>query len=340
MPAVRRDFTSRCSTTWLPARSQSPLWCSDSATGRRFFTFCQASREQKAGSQCTLVRRDRAGENAADDLAWQKVRGYGEEFYGARTQFVESAADALKACADSSIDLLLLDDCDSANEVRADLASWEAKLSPGAVVLLHGLDLERADRPKDAWKEWIGGRPSAEMPDGIGLGIAARSRPSDSEELLQALFGGEKALGELVAIYRVAAVRINAQTQVDQALREQATLETRQVWLDSLLADRWKVQGVMDYQAQAIRELEQKAEALFTDRTKAQLVMDSQQEQVKHWVAETERLTAKVEKLKTQLNDQKAILSAAKKACRKKGRCFQVPAGAERAPSACGKNPA
>ena len=39
--------------------------------GQAFFTFCQASREQAVGSQRTLLRRDRPGENASDDLAWQ-----------------------------------------------------------------------------------------------------------------------------------------------------------------------------------------------------------------------------------------------------------------------------
>ena len=42
---------------------------------------------------------------------------------------------------------------------------------------------------------------------------------------------------------------------------------------------------------------------------------------------------SKIEQLKTQIKDQKAILSAAKKACRKGGRCFHCPDRAERAPA-------
>jgi GT2 family glycosyltransferase len=300
--------------------------------GQACFAFCQASREQNADSQCTVVRRDPAGEDAADDLAWRNGKDYGQEFYGSRVRFVEgSAREALTACADNSVDLLLLDDCDSANEIRADLASWETKLSPDALVLLHGLDLERVDGPKDAWKEWVGGRPSAEIPDGIGLGVAARSRTADSSELLfEALFGDEKTLGDLIQIYRIAAARIDAQAQADQAVREQAALGARQVWLDSLLADRWKVQEIMDHQARALEwqtELPKHFEVLRRDRAKAQLVMDAQNEQLKHWVAESDRLKAKIEQLKTQIKDQKAILSAAKQACRKGGRCFHVLTG-------------
>ena len=193
------------------------------ADGEGFFTFCQAAREQNVESQCTLIRRDRAGEDAAPDLAWQKAKDYGHEFYGGRARFVEgSAAEILNDFADNSVDLLLLDDCDSASELRADLAKWEAKLSEDALVLLHGLDLKRADGPKEAWKEWVNGRPSAEIPDGIGLGVASRSRTTGSGEFLsQALFGGEETLAELIAVYRIAAARINAQALADQAVREQ-----------------------------------------------------------------------------------------------------------------------
>ena len=52
--------------------------------------------------------------------------------------------------------------------------------------------------------------------------------------------------------------------------------------------------------------------------------MDSQHEQLKRWVVQGDVLKAKIETLKTQLADHKAILKAAKKACRKKGSCFQV----------------
>ena len=98
------------------------------------------------------------------------------------------------------------------------------------------------------------GRPSAEFPDGIGLGIASQSRsggltgssfPSSCSE-------EKNALAELIAIYRIAVARIKAQVRADEAVREQAALETRQVWLDSLLADRWKVQEIMDHQARAL----------------------------------------------------------------------------------------
>src|SRR5947207_9470185 len=68
-------------------------------------------------------------------------------------------------------------------------------------------------------------------------------------------------------------------------------------------------------------------ENLRRDRAKAQLIMDGQNEQLKHWIGQFDSLAAKSETLKTQLKEHKAILKAAKAACRKKGRCFQIQTG-------------
>src|SRR5947207_10568787 len=65
-------------------------------------------------------------------------------------------------------------------------------------------------------------------------------------------------------------------------------------------------------------------ENLRRDRAKAQLIMDTQHEQLKRLVGQTDNMRAKVETLKAQLKEHKNILNAAKKACRKKGRCFQI----------------
>ena len=130
---------------------------------------------------------------------------------------------------------------------------------------------------------------------------------------------------------------------------DRAAFETRQVWVDSLLADRREVQQIIDHQARALADLQGKFQGLLEDRAnaqlvieslkedaqhvdnlrrdraKAQLVMDSQQEQLKQWTAQANALVAEVETLRVQLKEQKAILKWAKTACRKKGRCFSNP---------------
>lgn len=310
--------------------------------GQAFFTFCQAANEQAPQAECVAVRRERGGESEGDDAVWKKGRDYGEEFYGERARYFASGQAALAELEEASVDILLLDDCDSGSELQADLAAWRPKLAPQAIVLLHGTALERDDSPKKAWSAWATEWVTAEFRDGLGLAAARRSRADTSAPfLLQQLFGSSPGVEDFAAIYALAAARIDGLGRAAKAEEANATLQVRQIWLDSLLADRGKVQAIMDHQARAIANLEQRYqlltktyeeqlghfENLRRDRAKAQLVMDSQHEQLQHWVAETDRLKSQIEKLKTQIKDQKQILSAAKKACRRGGRCFQVPGG-------------
>ena len=306
--------------------------------GQAFFTFCQAAREQNIGCQCVAVRREHAGETETADLAWLKGKDYGDEFYGDFTRF-HAGPDAVREFADQSVDLLLLDDCDSGAEVRADLSTWESKLAPNGIVLFHGIALERVDDPKVAWLQWTASRPTAEFPDGIGLGITLQSEAHRPRDLLcKQLFVGNERLAELVGLYRLAAARIGAQARADEAVRAQTALEARQVWIDSLLSDRWKAQEIMDHQQEIIdhqlRTIASQAEEtkqvgiLRRDRAKAQLVMDAQLEQLKHWTARAHQLEAERAKLKSEVKEQRQILNAAKKACKKKGRCFQMPGAA------------
>ncbi|HZJ38451.1 MAG TPA: hypothetical protein VFD18_04705, partial [Chthoniobacterales bacterium] len=282
--------------------------------GQAFFTFCQAVREQNIDCRCRALRRGHAGEKESDDSAWVEGREYGNEFYGDFAHF-DSASDGLGSFQDHSIDLLLLDDCDSGLEIRNDLDRWEPKISGNGFVLLHGLGLERADDVRGAWLQWVGSRATMEFPAGIGMGIAARSR-----ELLFPGNSDETALNEL---YRLATARIEAQAIADEAVGKQRSLEARQIWIDSLLADRWKVQEVMDYQAsklEELAELQRRFDALLADRAKAQLIMDAQREHMDSWMSETEAVKAK-------LKEAKRILSTAKEACAKKGKCFRIPQG-------------
>lgn len=302
--------------------------------GEAFFTFCQAATERKTDFECVAVRRGHPGESAQDDAAWRDGRAAGEEFYGDRARFFDGSGEALNAIADGSVDILWMDDSDAGTEIRNDLSAWESKLSPSATVLLHGLSLERDDPPAAGWSEWAGKKPHANFPDGLGLGIAAIGKSSAASFFI-------KHSEDLAVLYPMAAARIDAVARAADAERKTAAFETRQVWLDSLLTDRRKVQEIMDHQARAIGSLERRVELLLAaqeeqrghfenlrrDRAKAQLIMDTQHEQLKRLVAQTDAQRTKLDTLKEQLKEHKAILSAAKKACRKGGRCFQIQSG-------------
>lgn len=389
--------------------------------GQACFTACQTARAHEIDCRVIAVRRHQAAENEIDDQAWRKGKDYGQEFYGDLIHFGEgSSTEAVKDFADGSIDLLLIDDSDSGAAILSDLTLWQSKLSAQGLIAVHGIMLERLDDdPKTAWFKGSADRTAAEFPDGIGLGVISVGKASRIPKELKKFFEPAE-IPELIIAYRLAALRIEAQARLDQAVRAQAALETRQVWLDSLLADRFKVQEIMDHQQRAVADLEQRFAAILADRAKAQkvmdsqaeqlkdlealrldrskaqevmdsqgeqlkglealrldrdeaqkvmdsqlrelellrrargeaelvmktqeeqlqtfeafrrdranaqLVMDSQHEQLNHAAAASRDLRAELELLRAQIKDQKRTLSAAKKACRKKGRCFHIPAG-------------
>ncbi|MDQ3313138.1 MAG: glycosyltransferase [Verrucomicrobiota bacterium] len=319
--------------------------------GQAFFTFCQAVLEQNLESQCVAVRRNRAGEEPNDDVAWVRGNEYGHEFYGHLTRFLHAPPGLVATeFPEASVDFLFLDDSDSGTEIGADLRIWQSKLAPNGLLLVHGTTLERNDNnPKVAWLECAASRRAVEVSEGIGLGIALQWDGSEpGESLLKRLFAGKESLAEVVEIYRLAVARIEAQANADEALRKQAALETRQIWLQFLLDDRWTAQDVMDDQARhiseqaqlleerggqlmnqqaALTEQLQRFEALRRDRAKAQLIMDAQQEQVRHWLGVSERLKAEKTELKTELKSMKQLVQFAKAACRRGGKCFQVSSG-------------
>lgn len=362
--------------------------------GEAFFTFCQAAHEQRLKCRCVAIHR--GGSGSKNDEAWQKGKAHGEEFYGEGAQFLAgSPARLARGFAKEEVDLLLIDDCDSGSTIREELAAWKTRLAPDAIVLVNGIKLEREDPPKNAWSKFVSRRPHLEIGEGAGLGIAAATNSSSSKRFLT-------KVSQSIEWYRLAAQKMDAQTRNAQIVRENAALEMRQVWLDSVLVDRGKAQQVMDHQARALAEVEGKFEPLMRDREKAQEVMDhqvtvisdlekkielSQAEMDKVqgtretvWQAEMEALRrdqeaqeaemealrrdqqtqqaemdairhdrakaqlvidnqaellrqqantvsqthAQLQSLTLQFKEQKKILKAAKEACGKKGRCFQI----------------
>ncbi len=327
--------------------------------GEAFSTLCQAGAEAGNLGQCVAVRRDRPDEPESDDTRWREDAAQAQEVYGNRARFFRRAEAALSEVADGSVDFLLIDDSDSGSEIAADLKAWEPKLAAQAVVLLHGIGVEREDSPAAAWAAWVGERAEVSFPAGLGLNLARQGKTPVKAILFELLFGQTAKPKELAEVYRLAAKRIDAADRAERAVRASAALEMRQIWLDSILTDRWKAQEVMDHQARLVahqehdlgergrhmekqaqqiadlegrlelavaqhEELKQQFENLHRDRAKAQLVMDAQAEQVKHWVAQAESLRAEVAKGGQLIKEQKVLLKTAKAACRKKGRCFQV----------------
>jgi glycosyltransferase involved in cell wall biosynthesis/GT2 family glycosyltransferase len=301
--------------------------------GDLFFALCQSAVENQIDGRCVAVRRSSAEEKAEDDEVWMRGAADGAEFFGEVAQFLAGSATKIAGSfANESIDLLLINDCDSCEISAPEFAAWRPRLSSGAVVLVHGIDLERENGLRRFWQEISADHTAVEFHEGVGLGLMAMAAPVN-DPFLAELFDSPKSFTQL---YHLAAERSDAQARAGAAAREVSSLRTRQVWIDTLLEDRWKTQEIMDRQAEIMAQrerdlatLNERFDELHRDRVKAQLIMDTQADQLKQWVANCEKLTAERNKLKTRAKEQQRMLEAAKRNCRKGGRCFRVKGKAD-----------
>src|SRR5438874_6447429 len=309
------------------------------ADAQAHLTFCQAVVEQDLSSQCVAVRRTRADEPANDDPAWQLAQEATARLFASASQLVE--ADVARAgadFADGSVDVLLIDDIDCGETVRQELEIWRPKLSANALVLLHGIGLERQDSPGNAWANFIREKAEAHFAEGIGLGVATEVTAAKGSPFRTALFDQTTVLAQG---YRLIAESIIETKRARHAERRARFFETRQTLFETIVEDRTKAQSVIEYQERwiadfnrrfeeinadrakaqellaepvgTIAELAQRFSIVSRDRADAQLVMDDQ--------------FAQIQKMHAKLTEQKQALTVAKSACRNKGRCFVVPKG-------------
>ena len=249
---------------------------------------CQTIREGRLATRCIALRQVWGSMGEADDAQWREGRNYGAEFYGDFAEFLaDSPLEPAEAIDDGSVDLLLIDDCVSGDAIREQITRWEAKLSPRGILLLHGINLERANGPRQAWQAFAAEAHAEEFPAGIGMGMIEREE------------AGTRFSGEVQrALYAAHAARIEATARATEAIRRSKVFEARQVWLDSVLSDRWKAQQVMDHQGRVIADLQARFDALQADREKAQEIMDHQRRAI--------------ETLERQLEKRKSVPSSAK----------------------------
>jgi len=273
--------------------------------------FCQAVAEQNLSSRCVAVRRPRADESPLDDPAWKCAEKATAKFFVTVSQLLE--ADEVKAAADfadGSIDVLLIDDVDSGETVRQELEIWRPKLSASALVLLHGTELERKDAPRSAWASFTREKAAADFGEGIGLSVATEAAAAKSSPFRTALFDETRALAEG---YRLIAELIMVRAQTREAERRARALEARETWFDTIIEDRAKAQSVIEHQARCLADFAALAERfsiLSRDRADAQLVMENQFDQI--------------QKMHVKMTELQRAVTAAKAACRNKGRCFAI----------------
>ena len=252
--------------------------------------FCQAVAEQSLSSRCVAVHRAQPREPATNNPAWQLAQEASAKCFATVSQLVES--DAAKIAGDfldGSVEILLIDDVDSGETVERELAVWQPRLSPNALVLLHGTSLDREDSPRKAWENFIQGKAAAYFEEGIGIGVATELTAAKASPFRKTLFGATTVLAQG---YRLIAESIRARAQTQRAERRARFFERRQTMFETIVEDRTKAQSVID-------ELAQRSSDQF----------------------------AQIQKMHGKLTAQKQALTVAKSACRNKGRCFVVPNG-------------
>ncbi|MEY2531285.1 MAG: hypothetical protein QOI96_1370, partial [Verrucomicrobiota bacterium] len=115
--------------------------------------------------------------------------------------------------------------------------------------------------------------------------------------------------------------RAEAQQILDHQVRVISGLENS---FELLQRDRAEAQQIMDHLEKDREEQNRGVVALRRDRAEAQLVIDAQVEKLSQQAATVGQMYAQIHELSLQIKEQKKILKAAKEACRKKGRCFQI----------------
>jgi len=281
--------------------------------------FCQTAAQHNISSRCAAIRRATLDEDVADDPGWQRAQKATAEFFPTISQLIDGGSTT--EFSDGSVNVLLIDDVDSAETIRLELELWSPKLSSDALVMLHGLDLERTDPPRSAWSTFVKEKAAVEFHNGIGLGIATNRAEMKSSPLREAIFLNTAALGRT---YQVVANLMQARVQAKHAEDRARMLQARQLWFDAAFEDRSKAQAVMEYQHRVIGDLEPQLAASRKDRAKAQLVMENQFDQLQSLAAALEQTQTQLDKAYQKIADLKNLINVAKAACRKKGRCFDI----------------
>ena len=124
-------------------------------TGNSYFSFCQSVADADLPTKCYAVDTWLGDAHAGyygDDIFYQ-VNDHNQEYYTRFSRLLRMTFDeAVTYFADGTIDLLHIDGMHTYDEVKHDFETWLPKLTSGALVLFH--DINVRERDFGVWKFW------------------------------------------------------------------------------------------------------------------------------------------------------------------------------------------
>ncbi len=212
---------------WLAATLRPTLLVDlGTGTGLALAGFCEAVLAGGLPTRCFGIDRW----DGADEADLESLRPFHDARYGAFSRLLRmQAGAALPRFADGSVDLLHMDGLRRPADVERDYADWLPKLSPRAVVLLHGTS--RREDEAGPWRAWTGlvaRHPGFEFPHGQGLGVLApgTAPPAELEPLFRGA-GDPAATARLRDRFGLLGGRWEAEAQRARDSHERAALAAR-----------------------------------------------------------------------------------------------------------------
>jgi chromosome segregation ATPase len=209
--------------------------------GVAYFAFCQAVDRLGLDARCFSVGVDAA--TPGDDEALAKMRAHNDARYSAFSRLWRGAGETgLNHVADGEVDLLHLDGALSFESASVLLKRWTPKLSPRAVVLIHGSNRREAGNGVyQLVAELAASHPLFEFAQGDGLVVVGFG--PEQGELLQRLFAAgaddraRKSLREVFfRLGRACADGFQALVQHERSRELVAEIENQQRQIEEIQA--------------------------------------------------------------------------------------------------------
>lgn len=157
--------------------------------GHSYFAFCQSIKENAVSCKAYAIDTWQGDEHAGHygEEVYRFVNSYNEEHYQSFSRLLKMKFDdAVSYFPDESVDLLHIDGLHTYAAVKHDFDSWLPKLSPGAIVLFH--DINVRERDFGVWKFWE--ELCDKYPNNIGFshshGLGVLQLPGGDEACQQA----------------------------------------------------------------------------------------------------------------------------------------------------------